>query len=335
LVGDRKLVCGIKPFAYAGFNEIYLLLLRDYYYFALSNQPSFMKRTIQAVVLLLLSTFAKAQEDFSYAPSIGIYTGMVNYEGDLKPNSFTFEHSNLFLSLYLYQPLTPHLSWRLGASVGKLEAADRYNRGYLQPRNLSFYTNLQEAYTGFELALFDIDKKRITPYIFLGGAMFHFNPYTYDKNGEKVYLQPLSTEGQGLPDYPNRKIYKLTQFALTWAGGIKFKLNDYINLGVELNQRKTFTDYLDDVSATYVDYNKLLTAKGPKAVELAYRGDELPNGSFYPADGEQRGTPTEKDWYYFLGINATVRFDYIKSAVAHLFGGGGGDYYNSRCPSVF
>ncbi|MER3471330.1 MAG: hypothetical protein C4330_08345 [Chitinophagaceae bacterium] len=294
-----------------------------------------MKHLLLTLVLFLSTILANAQDDFSYVPSVGVYTGIINYEGDLKPNSFTFQHSNFFFSLYLHQPILPHIVWRLGGSIGKLEAADRYNRDYLKSRNLSFYTNIQELYSGFELSLFDIDNKRITPYVFVGGAMFHFNPYTYDKNGKKVYLQPLSTEGQGLADYPNRKPYQLTQFALTWAGGIKYKVNDYINVGVELNQRKTFTDYLDDVSSSYVDYNKLLQTKGAKAVELAYRGDELPNGSSYPHDGEQRGTPNEKDWYYFLGVHATFRVDFIKSSIENLFSGSGSAYYNKRCPSNF
>lgn len=293
-----------------------------------------MKYTTLLFLTLLLGLTPKAQEDFSYVPSIGVFTGIMNYEGDLKPNSFTFQHSHPFLSIYYYQPVMPHVYWRLGASIGKIEAADRYNRAYLQVRNLSFYSNVKEIYTGVELSLFDIDKKRLTPYIFLGGVLFHFNPYTFDKNGNKVYLQPLSTEGQGLSDYPERKVYSLDQFALTYAGGIKYKASDYLTIGVEFTQRKTFTDYLDDVSSSYADYNKLLAAKGPKAVELAYRGNEISNAP-YPHGGEQRGTPTEKDWYYFLGINATIRFDFIKSAIGSLFSGGQKDYYNQRCPSVY
>jgi hypothetical protein len=295
--------------------------------------PDAMKKTGILLSFILFSFLTYAQEEFSYVPSLGIMAGMINYEGDLKPNSFTFQRSHPFLSLYLLQPILPHVNWRLGGSIGKIEAADKYNRSYLQER-LSFYSNIQEVYTGFELSIFDIDKKRMTPYVFLGGVIFHFNPYTFDKTGAMVYLEPLSTEGQGLTDYPDRKPYPLTQFALTYSAGLKYKVNDYINAGIELSQRKTFTDYLDDVSSTYVDYNKLLNAKGPKAVELAYRGSELTN-SGYPHDGEQRGTPGEKDWYYFLGIDATIRLDYLKAAFTNIFGSSKHDYYNQRCPSVY
>jgi len=101
-----------------------------------------------------------------------------------------------------------------------------------------------------------------------------------------------------------------------------------MSFGIEFSQRKTFTDYIDDVSTHYVDQNILLQVKGPKAVALAYRGDELPNGAGYPRDGEQRGTPKEMDWYYFLGITAEMKFECFKN----LFGGRMGTPEQCKCP---
>src|SRR5258708_5350638 len=71
--------------------------------------------------------------------------------------------------------------------------------------------------------------------------------------------------------------------------------------------RKLFTDYLDDVSTNYVDQNLLLLNRGPKAVELAYRGDELKNGSSYPPAGSKRGGSSVNDWYYFTMFTASFR----------------------------
>ena len=91
----------------------------------------------------------------------------------------------------------------------------------------------------------------------------------------KSFFTTTSTEGQGtINNIPEQKPYKLTQLALGF-GGARYAINDNMNIGVELVQRKTFTDYLDDVSSIYVDHNVLLQAKGAKAVEMAYRGDEL------------------------------------------------------------
>ena len=113
--------------------------------------------------------------------------------------------------------------------------------------------------------------------------------------------------------------------------GVKYALNDNINIGFEFSQRKTFTDYLDDVSSFYVDYQKLLAAKGPKAVELAYRGiPGTASSSSYPAHGEQRGTPSEMDWYYFAGLTIEMKLN----SIAGIFNGFGSrdKNYSQRCP---
>jgi hypothetical protein len=200
-----------------------------------------------------------------------------------------------------------------------VEAADRYNRDYLQRRNLSFASGIKELFTFLEADVLDISTKKFTPFAYGGIVLYHFDPYTLDANNNRVYLQPLSTEGQGLPGYPDRKVYKLTQFAAAFGGGLRFAFTDCTSIALEFSQRKTFTDYLDDVSTSYIDRNALLATKGQLAVDLAYRGDEVHNPSPYPPDGEQRGTPSEMDWYYFMGISADIRINCLKEKLSGLF----------------
>lgn len=285
------------------------------------------------ILFLLFATLVQAQE-FSKSPSIGISTGLLNYEGDLKPNSFTFQQSNPYLSFYINKPLLNRVSLRAGIGTGKVEAADRHNRGYLVPRNLSFKSSIKEAYAGFEFYFLNREKLRFSPYVFVGGAFFHFNPWAKDAVGEKIYLQPLSTEGQGLIDYPSRKVYRLNQKALCLAGGFKYEISPVLTVGWELSQRKTFTDYLDDVSSSYVDHDKLLAAKGAKAVEMAFRGAEVNASAPYPHAGDQRGTPTENDWYYFFGVNVEVKLSAVKDKMNGLLKRNP-DRRINRCPSVF
>ena len=216
--------------------------------------------------------------------------------------------------------------------MGKIEAADRYNREYLKPRNLSFYNSITEANLGLDLDILDISTKHFTPYMYGGLAVFLSNPWTYDNSGQKTFLQPLSTEGQGLPEYPEQKPYGKLNWALMFGGGFKIGVNESLSIGIEFSQRKSFTDYIDDVSTHFVDRDLLLLAKGPKAVELAYRGDEIPGGvQSFPVHGEQRGTPSEMDWYYYLGTTIEVRFnaigDIFKSMGSRLHGS-----YSHRCP---
>jgi len=263
---------------------------------------------------------------------IGFFVGKMNYQGDLNPSSFKFTNSKVTAALTIRQTINRWISLKGGLAIGSIEAADRYNRDYLKPRNLSFYTTIKEASLGMEASLLDLATKRLTPYVFGSVSIYHFNPWAYDKDGKKVFLQPLSTEGQGLSQFPKQQPYKLTQFALGFGGGARYAINDNMNIGVEFSQRKTFTDYLDDVSSVYVDQNTLLQAKGAKAVEMAFRGGELPGGQSYPSHGEQRGTPTEMDWYYFFGINFEIKF----SAFAQLIKGWKAEssaaLHNIRCP---
>ncbi len=292
-----------------------------------------MKKTFLLLTTGFIFLFASSQDEFDPATTIGLFAGAMNYQGDLKPNSFTLQHSNLVLSLNIRKPLNRWVSLKTGVLIGKVEAADKYNREDLKFRNLSFASGIKEVYGVIEVDFLDITTKKFTPYIYGGGAAFHFNSYA-DYEGEKVYLKPLSTEGQGLPDYPDWKEYKLTQFTLAFGGGLRFAVSNCTSLSLEFSQRKTFTDYLDDVSTNYIDQNKLLAAKGQRAVDVAYRTDEF-NGSPYPPDGEQRGTPTEADWYYFVGINAEIKLNCLKNKFSGLMKQSGRSPRYTKCPKFF
>lgn len=279
-------------------------------------------------ILLCLSSRDLYSQETDKSISLSIFTGAINYQGDLQPSSFTWLHSNFAGGISLRKPLTNRLTARVGFNYGTITAADAWNREYLKPRNLSFTTTIKEAYAGLELSVLDISTKRFTPYVYAGIALFHFNPWTRDNAGVKTYLQPLSTEGQGLSQYPEQKTYQLTQWAIPFGGGVRYAISDAFSIGLEFSQRKTFTDYLDDVSTHYVDRDVLLGAKGAKAVELAYRGGQAPSGSpQYPAHGEQRGTPSEMDWYYFFGLSTDIKLN----ALSGLFRGGK-TVASQRCP---
>lgn len=263
---------------------------------------------------------------------VGVFIGKMNYQGDLNPSSFKFSHSKTTAAVSVRQSFNRWLSLKGGFTIGSIEAADRYNRDYLKPRNLSFYTTIKEVSLSLETSLLDLSTTRFTPYINGSVSLYHFNPWAYDNSGNKIFLQPLSTEGQGLSQFPKQKPYKLTQLNVGFGVGARYAVTENMNLGIEFSQRKTFTDYLDDVSSMYVDRNTLLQAKGPKAVEMAFRGDELPGGSVYPSHGEQRGTPSEMDWYYFFGINVEMKLSAFAKLFMSLNNENSSALHNVRCP---
>ena len=248
-----------------------------------------------------------------------VFAGVATYQGDLQGKRITFAQSRPALGIGISYNISNKLIARTGFTYGTIEGNDKKNttaKG-IEFRNLNFKSAVSELHLGIEYNLFRLEGKSITPYFFAAIAGYHFNPYTNDSTGAKVFLKPLSTEGQGLAAYPDRKNYGLTQFALPFGGGIKLQISDNLQLAAEVGIRKLFTDYLDDVSFNYVDYATLLSAKGPKAVELAYRGDEVVGAPPYPADGAQRGSPKTKDWYYFSGIRLSAKLNNKAGRIAN------------------
>lgn len=282
--------------------------------------------------LLLLSMFcpviALSQQRFH----VTLSGGLSNYAGDLQDHRFTLQQSNFAFGAGIKYDITPHFAARLAYTHATIEGDDKKSSDpALQARNLSFISRINEGSLLFEYTPLNMEDYLISPFIYGGVAVFHFNPYAYDSIGNKVYLKPLSTEGEGLA--ADRKPYNLTQFAIPVGVGIKFRINDNTVLAYELSARKTFTDYLDDVSTTYFDQATLAAARGQKAVEMAYRGNELKNGNpNYPDQGAIRGGSKYKDWYYFTGFTLYIGIG---------GGNGGGSYggYHGRknqlgCPRV-
>lgn len=276
------------------------------------------------VVLLICAPF----KGFSQYWQAGGFLGISNYSGDLVQSRVDLKYTRYALGLHVKRDLNRYLTLRAGLTYGRIAGADSTNTDtLLLKRNLSFRSPIFEANVGVEINFLDLDEKKITPYVFGSIALYSFYPTTKDARGNTVKLRALSTEGQGMREYPTRKQYNLRQFSIPFGAGVKLLLNDNWVGGFEIGLRKTFTDYLDDVSLTYVDRNTLLRSRGSKAVDIAYRGDEVDGTHVapgtYPADGTKRGSAKYNDWYVFTGFTLSYRF-----------GGGNGGYNHWRKQKV-
>ncbi len=260
-----------------------------------------MRRLFLCLLLLLFVFFGHAQRLLLTG-----FAGMSNYQGDLQEKKITFSQAHFAGGIGLAYELSDQLYITAGIKTGKISGDDKKG-GINSIRNLNFSSPISEFQAGLEYDILNITKQRITPYLFAGIAAFHFNPSTLDSAGNRVYLQPLGTEGEGF--YNGRKKYSLTGFSIPFGGGIKMAVNDIIRVGIEIGLRKTFTDYLDDVSTTYADKSQLLAHNGQQAVNLAFRSNELNPAFSYPAGGSIRGNPASKDWYYFTGLTINYRLN--------------------------
>lgn len=254
--------------------------------------------------ILLLFTAFLSFNVFAQQFRLTTFAGTSNYDGELQDKQFTFDQSHFAAGIGISYELNEQLYLTGGFKMGKLSADDKKSKGNVV-RNLNFSTALSEFNLGLEYDFLNLNLHSLSPYVFGGISLYHFNPSTLDSLGNKVYLQPLSTEGEGF--VAGRKKYSLTQIAIPFGAGIKFALTPDVRIGVEVGLRKLFTDYIDDVSTSYVDRDLLLANRGQQAVDLAFRGGELKSGLTYPVDGTTRGNVKTTDWYYFTGF--TVSFN--------------------------
>ena len=220
------------------------------------------------------------------------------------------------LSKGLFIAITPNewLGFRVAANIGVLEGDDKEapNKGGDEvtrlERNLSFKSNLMEAYAAVEfyptvfIEQYDELLGKLRPYGVIGIGGYHFNPKTKDDNGTWVALQPSHTEGQGFPEYPDRKVYNLTQMEMPIGFGFKFYIKENMFIGMEVLHRKLFTDYVDDVSTNYIDPvyfdAHLSPAEAAAARRLNYRGTYSWANRPGAVVGEQRGDPKQNDAYF-------------------------------------
>lgn len=253
---------------------------------------------LRFIVLLLTTNCCFAQRGLQ----LEIMPGVAGYQGDLTQKTVPFNTIGPSAALNIKYDFGDMVILRTGFAWGKVSAKDNDNKdAYLTNRNLSFETMIWEGHLGAEINILDPETYYSLPYVFTGIALFHFDPYAFDNNNKKVYLQPLSTEGQGLSEYPDRKKYSLTQFCIPFGGGWKFIIKEKCALSFELGFRFLFTDYLDDASRTYVNQQVLLNKKGAQAVEFAFRGSPA------SVEGKQRGNAEKNDMYGFAGVKFAMR----------------------------
>ena len=152
--------------------------------------------------LILLGVFIPS---FVHAQNLHVelFGGFSNYQGDLKEKNFTTQQAKGAAGLGLRYDITNHFSVRTNFTYAALGAADKYNKqADLRARNLSFQTKLTEGNLLFDYNILNLTYHKLSPYVFAGVAVFHYNPYAYDSAGNKIYLKPLSTEGEGLDGIP-------------------------------------------------------------------------------------------------------------------------------------
>ncbi len=264
-----------------------------------------------SILFSALGGFAQLHAKNKKSTDLCVFLGGSYYIGDLNQTQQFLFTKPAGAVMFRYNH-GPRIAYRVSVMIGSIEGHDSYSSDAAQKqRNLSFKSQISEFSAQVEFNFnnyrIGIEKEKFSPYIFLGLGVFAFNPKGQLPNGDWVSLQPLRTEGEGFEGGSKNKPYKLIQVCVPFGVGFKTNIARKMGLGVEWGMRKTFTDYLDDVSGKYYNPN-LLSGEHTAYLSDPSKGTD-PN---FTNVGKQRGNKTNKDWYSFIGIVLSFKLTSIK-----------------------
>jgi hypothetical protein len=219
--------------------------------------------TLGRIVFFFLFSLAQISGAFaqiSQRSEIGGGLGIFNYTGDLV-RTYDLATSRPAATIFYRSNISRVVSFRTSLTGGQLAASDQNPIDALAvKRAASFDLFLLELSGAFEYHFLDWrdDKRklRFTPYLFAGVGLF------------------------GIAGTPNKTSeYSNIQMSIPFGGGMKYVINPKYYLSFEFGIRKTFFDYLDNVSG------------GNPAFKTF-----------------QYGNPNDYDNYFFTGLTLTYTF---------------------------
>lgn len=280
------------------------------------------------------SDFVRSDRQWEFDVNIGAtnFLGDVGGgkgKGTLFLKDLNLKSTNLFYGANLTYYPNQWLGIRGNFNIGKLSGFDSIIKiqGSVERnrknRNLGFRTNIAEVNLAFEVypTAYLVRREsffnnKLRPYFTVGIGAFKFNPQgIYEApNGTKTWvdLKPLKLEGQGMAEYGNRKEYSNIALQIPFGFGIKYFINEQWYLAAEIMQRYTFTDYVDDVSKTYID-PALFAKYLPKdqvaiAEQMMFKRALVNNRPVSEFVGKERGDASNKDYYLSLFVKLGFRF---------------------------
>ncbi len=184
-----------------------------------------MRKTICLLILaIVMPAASRAQGDVEYLMEVGGGLGLVSYEGDY--NSNPLKGQQPMASVLLRRMLNPYHGFRFSLSYGKLKGSSKNEETY--------YPGTQEKPYEFSNPMADF------------AAMYEYNFWPYgtgrDYRGAKR-LTPFVTGGLGLTFVKADK--SVFTANLPVGIGVKYKLADRMNLGVEWLVHFSLSDKLD------------------------------------------------------------------------------------------
>lgn len=279
-------------------------------------------RKVFLLLILVTGVFRASAQEFFTSTEYGVLLGASTYFGDLNPNYGTKYIRPAGGAFFRYH-FNPYIALRGAVNYTKIGYDDQYtSNAFQQQRNLSFRSDILEANVMAEFNFFWFatgdPQHRFTPYLTGGIGAFYYEPYT-TYNSRRYNLRPLGTEGQNTAEFKDRK-YHPYSICLPVGAGIKYWLGPGVNFSLEVVNRFTFTDYIDDVSNTYVGIDNFpYNPMNPSVASALQDRSSSVDGKKLGRAGKQRGDNSSKDQYMMVQMSLSFQLKTYKCP-SHLEG---------------
>jgi hypothetical protein len=268
-------------------------------------------RQLLATLIICIPISLFAQNSIVQEGEFGIGIGAAHYFGDLNTRA-KLNRPKPAAGIFFRKNFGNYIAMRISGNYAQLGYSDVYNthNEFMHRRNLSFNTNVWELGLQGDFNFYRFmpgdPEFRFTPYVTFGISAFNYDPYAY-LNGDKYFLRQLGTEGQAI-DSLHRKPYSSMAIAFPFGVGLKYSINERINVGFEVVYRFANTDYLDDVSTTYVDPALFpLNPDGSYSSAYLLSDRSYETGERIGIKGRQRGNSQNKDAFatalFYISFN--------------------------------
>lgn len=271
----------------------------------------------------------EASFGFNIASYVGDLNGLNETEANFMSDNLSFNNARLGISLDYRYSFKDYVSIGVNYNHTRIAGEDlnsvsavKYDAAwYRRNRNLSFQNSVNQLYVDFRVEPLRFIEKWddqnawiVSPYASLGlGALYH-NP-TAILNNKSYELQPIGTEGQGLPGYGNK--YGKLVVIIPMDFGVRFyEPNRKFAISAGLSYVFSYSDYLDDVSTNYPNYSLIQSSYDPQTaatiIALANRST-YGSDQFIAAAGEQRGDSQDNDNI----ISTQIKFSWFFAATTY------------------
>lgn len=278
--------------------------------------PVFLKLKNSLVAALFVGAALPTQAQQFYAKTeYGFQLGASTYFGDLNTN-YGLHYIRPAAGAFIRYSFNPYIALKGMINVTKIGYDDRFSKNDFQKiRNLRFRSDIIEAAIVAEFNFFRFETgdkyHRFSPYLSGGIGVFYYNPYV-DFQGQRYNLRLLGTEGQNTNQYNDRR-YKPYSICIPVGAGIKYWIKPGMNFSAGLLNRFTFTDYIDDVSNTYIGAGRFSSDPMHPTPAGYLQDPSIPeNGQRLGRAGKQRGDNATKDQYLMLNLSLSIQLKTYK-----------------------